>query len=154
MAANLITFVEGFTAPRNLTYEKKDDNVALVMIHDYAITIGSLPAAGMLLFQAGIAIAPDSVPDRAAFWEQLLVANNAFEQTSGATLGYDKDNDIVTIQLAWSAEISQEQFDRLCDNFVVLTVRWLEKLNSGAQEETASDNTSKAAVPGVDMLQI
>lgn len=160
MLQDFYAFLDAFTAPRNLTWEKKD-NPALVSleIEGCPVNICYFEDRDMLFFQGAVAFAPENSNEREAFWKRLLVANNGFSETKGATLGYDAENDIVTLQLTWTLHgLQQEQFDTLTENFVMLLAQWLQELAhnapTGNNEASASGASDEIAMPEYAMLRV
>lgn len=105
----------------------------VLTISGFSINVGLMESRKIILFQAPIGIVPEQ--NQLKLFKKLLIANNLFIETSGATLGIDNDNGLITLQVAWPFEnLTYSSLTDLIGNVILLTGEWIEKINSFAQE--------------------
>lgn len=103
-------------------------------IGGFNINIGLLESRKIILFQAPIGIIPEQ--NQLKLFKKLLTANNLFIETSGATLGLDYNNGLITLQVAWPFEnLTYSSLTDLIGNVILLTGEWIEKINKFIHED-------------------
>ncbi len=148
MKRKLFELAKGFAEESGCDYTANEGDVCAVLtVEGLAIHIGLEERTGMLLFQTGIGLFPETltIEERAEFFLSLLRDNNLFKGTRGFTLGIDEDNGLVTLQLAWDINsLSNEGFGNLMVNFITVCGEWLVKLDAWRPSAPAA---TEAAAP-------
>lgn len=121
------------------TVIESDQRSGTLTISGFSINIGLLEYRKIILFQSPIAILPQE--NQLELFKRLLVANNLFTETSGATLGLDAENSLITLQIAWPFEfLTYTSLTDLVGNVVILTGEWIEKVHRFMQENTYTNS--------------
>ncbi len=146
MKAKLNELVNGYAAETGCDCKAENgESHATLTIEGLAIQLGLEERTGMLLFQTGIGLFPESltIEERSEFFLSLLKDNNLFKGTRGFTLGVDEENGLVTLQLAWDINnLSKEGFGNLMTNFITVCGEWLAKLDAWRPSAPASSTTA------------
>ncbi len=152
MKTKLFELAKEFAEETGCAYTANEGDVnAVLTVEGLAIHLGLEERTGMLIFQTGIGLFPDSltVEERAEFFLSLLKANNLFKGTRGFTLGVDEENGLVTLQLAWDINnLAKEGFNNLMTNFITVCGEWLAKLDAWRPSEPI---VSETAIPRDDI---
>lgn len=154
MLSDFQACLDAFADQRQLSWRPgAEPSLAILELDGFPINLAYREDRGLLFIQAGVGMPPEDVDRREAFWKRLLKANNAFSETEGATLGYEEEADLVTLQVAWPlAGLTQEGFGNLLENVVFMVAHWLQELavdgtdanHAGASEE--KDGTTSFAM--------
>lgn len=125
----------------------------MITISGFSIHVGLCESRKIILFQAPVALVPEE--NQLILFKKLLVANNLFSETSGATLGLDAKNGLITLQVAWPFEnLTYNSLESLIENVLLLTGTWIEKINQLIYEGTPTKpdevyNTHSSGMIGV-----
>ncbi len=142
MKRKLFELAKGFAEETGCDYTANEGDVTAVLTAEgLAIHVGLEERTGMLIFQTGIGLFPESltVEERAEFFLSLLKDNNLFSGTRGFTLGIDDENGLVTLQLAWDINaLVKEGFSNLMTNFITVCGEWLVKIDAWRPSEPAA----------------
>lgn len=138
MSAKLSDFhanLDAFTQVRQLTWSQgKEEHMACLDIEGFPINLLYMHDRGLLFIQSGVGIPPQEPAQQSALWKRLLKANNGFAETGGATLGYDEDADMITLQVSWPLDgLDRQSFDNLLENVITLLAQWLLKLSQNEE---------------------
>ncbi len=129
---------------------------ATLTVEGVDIQLGLEERTGMIVFQAGIGLFPESLTTaaRAEFFLALLKDNNLFSGTRGFTLGVDEESELVTLQLAWDiSNLEEKSFANLMNNFLTVMSGHLVKLDNwrpGQAANEASGTGEPAFIPPRD----
>ncbi|MDD2967473.1 MAG: type III secretion system chaperone [Desulfovibrionaceae bacterium] len=120
------SLVDTFSEENNLAKNKIDDNVILLYIENFPLTI--FFNNNFITLQSGVALVPDSRKED--FFKKLLILNNNIIETSGTSFGFDTESDMVTLQFSCSiTNITQEEFDALLFNFIIILSNFMKKIS-------------------------
>lgn len=132
------SLVDTFSEENNLAKNKIDDNVILLYIENFPLTI--FFNNNFITLQSGVALVPDN--DKEEFFKQLLILNNNVIETSGTSFGFDTESDMVTLQFYCSiTNITQEEFDALLFNFITILSNFMKKISYNDLIEEQYSNT-------------
>jgi hypothetical protein len=132
------SLVDTFSEENNLAKNKIDDNVILLYIENFPLTI--FFNNNFITLQSGVALVPDN--DKEEFFKQLLILNNNVIETSGTSFGFDTESDMVTLQFSCSiTHITQEEFDALLFNFIIILSNFMKKISYNDLIEEQYSNT-------------
>jgi hypothetical protein len=132
------SLVDTFSEENNLAKNKIDDNVILLYIENFPLTI--FFNNNFITLQSGVALVPDN--DKEEFFKQLLILNNNVIETSGTSFGFDTESDMVTLQFSCSiTHITQEEFDALLFNFITILSNFMKKISYNDLIEEQYSNT-------------
>lgn len=135
--------IHAFAEPRGLTIQSDDPYMVTLDIESLPLHVAYLEESDMLLVQTGVGLPPAQADPaaRERQWAYLLSANNLFSQTRGATLGYDPEQALITLQAAWPLAplLQGEAFDNLLGNFLDVAALWMGELAEGEADLPAAE---------------
>lgn len=127
--------VHAFAEPRGLTIQSDDPYMVTLQIESLPLHVAYLEESDLLLVQTGVGLPPAQADPaaRERQWAYLLCANNLFSQTGGATLGYDPEQALITLQATWPLAplLQGDAFDNLLGNFLEVVALWMGELAEG-----------------------
>lgn len=155
MLADFQNLVRAFAEPRALTIKSDEPYMVMLEIESLPVHIAYLEESNLVLVQTGVGLPPTQA-DAAARerqWAYLLRANNLFSRTGGATLGYDPEQSLITLQVTWPLPslLQGEAFENLLINFMEVAGLWLAELAEG---EEGLDPADEASPPQAFMLRV
>ena len=115
--------------------------------------LGLMESSGMLLINTGVALLPSE--GREEFYEYLLCANDRFSGTQGLALGVNKEQEVVTIQLAWElGKLDDERFGNLMVNMGMLAADWMMKLDAWRPSAASPAASAEPTLEFMNFLRV
>lgn len=127
MRRTFIEFVRCYAEENGCQYEAKEGTCQATLKSDgFNIYLGFAENSNMIIVQALVGLVPQN--NKKSFYAMLLQKNNLFSGTHGMTLGINKEEDVVSLQLNWNiAGLDKKAFKILMDNVLILSAQMLEE---------------------------
>ena len=149
MRTTFYELINTFAAKSGCTANVKEGTcTGSLIVEGLEFHLGLMESSGMLLINTGVALLPSE--GREEFYEYLLTANDLFSGTKGLTLGVNKEQELVTLQLAWElGKLDEERFGNLMANMGILAAEWIMKLDAWRPE---APSFAASADPSLDFM--
>ncbi|MBQ9105578.1 MAG: type III secretion system chaperone [Mailhella sp.] len=139
-----------------LTQDQDNPYMVTLEIESLPVYVCYLEESDLVLVQCAVGVFPEGgdAASRERLLSYLLYGNNLFSLTSGATLGYDPERLLFTLQIAWPLAnlVQGDAFENFIFNFLETAGSWMALLRNA--ESMRLPEAAQTSMPEHLMLRV